>query len=149
MILRVLGSKCDDTWFEMEDSCFRVFAGTIYKVWDKAREHCLQQDGDLAIVDSEMKRQTVASHLNDIDDRHPDINIAAFIGIRKFGTWQWLGGRNISSSVWHSGYPHALKSGKCAALARGPIDWKLLQSSCRYTIGFICETSERKYLLMM
>lgn len=118
--------------------------------WDNARERCLQQGGDLAIVDSEIKRVIIASYLTVIDNLFPDVNIQAFIGIRKFGTWQWLGGKNISANIWHRGYPHVLKSGECGALVRDSLEWKLLQTSCSvYRLGYMCETHESKYFCMV
>lgn len=84
-----------------------------------------------------------------IDNLFPDVNIQAFIGIRKLGTWQWLGGKNISTNIWHHGYPDALWSGECGALVRGSLKWKLLQTSCFYTLGYICETDESKCLCMV
>lgn len=116
--------------------------------WDKARERCLQQGGDLAIVDSEVKRQTIARHLTEIDNLFPDVNIQAFIGIRKLGRWQWLGGRSILGNIWHSGHPHVLWSGECGALAKISLEWKLLQTSCFYSLGFVCETHDSKYICM-
>ena len=129
--------------------CFRIF-GNTYVTWDKARERCLQQGGDLAIVDSEIKRQIIASYLTVKDNLFPNVNVQAFIGIRKFGTWQWLGGKNISTrNIWHRGYPHALWSGECGALVRDSLEWKLLQTYCFYTLSYICETHESKCLYMV
>ena len=136
-----IGSTCDGAWFEVEETCFQIF---VSNVWDKARKYCLQQGGDLAVVDSEIKRQAIASRLTVIDNRHPHVNIGAHIGLRQLGTWQWLGGRNISASVWHPGYPHIFNIGECAELTKGSLDWKLSQTSCHYTVGFLCETNERK-----
>ena len=113
--------------------------------WDDARERCLQQGGDLAIVDSELKRQIISSYLTAIDYQFPDVNIQAFIGIRKSSRWQWLGGANILANIWHFGYPQVLKSGKCGALVWDSLEWKLLQTSCFSTLHYMCETYESKY----
>lgn len=141
--------SCEDGWFEADGICFRISGNNTYVTWDTARERCLQQGGDLAIVDSEIKRQIIASYLTVIDNLFPDVNVQAFIGIRKFGTWQWLGGKIISTNIWHSGYPHALWSGECGALVRGSLEWKLLQTSCSYTLGYMCETHESKCFCMV
>ena len=117
--------------------------------WDDARERCFNQGGDLAIVDSETKRQTIAKYLTEIDNLFPDVNIQAFIGIRKLGRWQWLGGMSISvDNIWHPGYPHILWSGECGVLVKYNHEWKLLQTSCVYTLGFMCETHDSKYTCM-
>ena len=117
--------------------------------WDRARQHCLQQGGDLAIVDSEIKRRTIGKHLTKIDNFFPDVNIQAFIGIRKLSRWQWSGGRSIPGDIWHHGYPHVLTSGECGVLVKISLKWKLFQTSCFYELGFICETRDSKYIRMI
>ena len=135
----------------MNDTCFGVFAGTsVAKEWYKARESCLQQGSDLAVVDSEIERKIIADHLTNIANRYPGENIKVFLGIiRKFGTWHWLDGSNISTSIWHSGYPDVLKTGECGLLAKLSREWKLAHVSCRFGSRFICETDERKSLVMV
>ena len=113
------GSSCDSGWFEVNESCFRVFAGTsIARGWNWARWLCKQLESDLAVVESEIKRKIVANHLTNISKKYPDENIKAFLGIRKFGTWHWLDGSNISTSIWDSGYPDILWSGECGLPVR-------------------------------
>lgn len=140
-----LGASCEDGWFEVEKICFRIYGNHTYLTWDKGRDRCLQQGGDLAIVDSEIKRQTISRYLTKIDKLFPDVNIQAYIGIRKLGIWQWIGGRSSSGNIWHRGYPHVLVSGECAALVKGFVEWKLFQTSCFYLNSFVCETHESKY----
>jgi len=85
-----------------------------------------------------------------MDNLFSDVNIQAFIGIRKFGTWQWLGGKRIiSTNIWHSGYPNALRSGECGALVWESLEWKLLQIGCTYALSYMCETHESKCLCMV
>ena len=134
----------------MDDLCFVVFAGTsVAREWNEARELCLQLGGELAVVKNEIERKIIGDHLTNIAKRYPGDNIKAFLGIRKFGTWHWLDGSNISTSIWHSGYPNVLWSGECGALAKLSAEWKLVQGSCLYTFGFICETDERKSVVMI
>ena len=140
------GSTCDSGWFEVDDSCFRVFArNSVAKEWDKARESCLQLGSDLAVVDSEIKRKIIGCHLTNISKKYPDENIKAFLGIRNFGIWHWLDGSNISTSIWHSGYPRIFERGKCGWLVKSrSLEWKLAHVPCWMNGGFICETDERK-----
>ena len=145
-----IGSTCDSGWFEVADSCFRVFAGTSFaKEWVKARESCLQQGSDLAVVDSEIERKSIGDHLTNIANRYPGYNIDAFLGIRKFRTWIWLDGTSVSASIWHSGYPYVSNSGQCGLLAKRSPQWKLAHGSCGYRRSFICETDERKSFVMV
>ena len=134
----------------MDDLCFVVFAGTsVAREWNEAREVCLQLGGELAVVKTEIERKIIGDHLTNIAKRYPGDNIKAFLGIRKFGTWHWLDGSNISTSIWHSGYPDVLWSGECGVLAKLSAEWKLAQEFCLYTFGFVCETDERKSIVMI
>ena len=114
--------------------------------WGKARQSCLKQGGDLAIVDNEIKRKAIDTHLTGIDKLFPHVNIRAYIGVRKIDVWQWLGGGHVSGDVWHRGYPRPSTREKCAAFSRGSLQWKLFQTACFYTLGFVCETDESKYI---
>ena len=134
----------------MDDLCFVVFAGTsVAREWNEAREVCLQLGGELAVVKTEIERKIIGDHLTNIAKRYPGDNIKVFLGIRKFGTWHWLDGSNISTSIWHSGYPDVLWSGECGVLAKLSAEWKLAQEFCLYTFGFVCETDERKSIVMI
>lgn len=134
------GSKCEDAWFDVVNTCFRIFAG-ILKTWDGARDYCLRQGGDLAVVDSETKRKAIASRVTHV------YTWRLFIGIRKKGaSWQWSGDKNISSAFWHPGFPN---SGACVALDKRSHDWKLFTTSCFLNNGFLCQTTERKYFLLV
>ena len=149
------GSSCDSGWFVVNDSCFRVFAGTSFaREWNAARVWCKRLGSDLAVVESEIQRKIIANHLTNISKKYPDENTKAFLGIRKFGTWHWLDGSNISTSIWDSGYPYILWSGECGLLVKRQFSlaWKLIPVSCsrRYDVGFtICETDERKSFIMV
>ena len=134
----------------MDDLCFVVFAGTsVAREWNEAREECLQLGGELAVVKTEIERKIIGDHLTNIAKRYPGDNIKVFLGIRKFGTWHWLDGSNISTSIWHSGYPDVLWSGECGVLAKLSAEWKLAQEFCLYTFGFVCDTDERKSVVMI
>ena len=146
-VIGFTGSTCDSGWFEVDDSCFRVFAGTsVAKEWKEARESCLQLGSDLAVVDSEIKRKIIGDHLTNISNKYPDDNINAFIGIRKLSTWHWLDGSSVSASIWHYGFPRVFERGECGFLGKWwSLEWKLFHMPCQwYYGGFICETDERK-----
>ena len=148
------GSSCDSGWFAVNESCFRVFVGTsVAREWNWARWSCELLESDLAVVESEIQRKIIANYLTNISKKYPDENIKAFLGIRKFGTWHWLDGSNISTSIWYSGYPDILRSGECGLIVKWfPLELKLIPVSCsrRYYVGFtICETDERKSFIMV
>ena len=148
------GSSCDSGWFEVNESCFRVFVETsVAREWNSARWSCKLLESDLAVVESEIQRKIIANHLTNISKKYPEENIKAFLGIRKFGTWHWLDGSNISTSIWRFGYPDILWSGECGLLQkRFSPEWKLFRVSCsrRYYAGFtICETDESKSFIMV
>ena len=148
------GSSCDSGWFAVNESCFRVFVGTsVAREWNWARWSCELLESDLAVVESEIQRKIIANYLTNISKKYPDENIKAFLGIRRFGTWHWLDGSNISTSIWYSGYPDILRSGECGLIVKWfPLELKLIPVSCsrRYYVGFtICETDERKSFIMV
>ena len=150
------GSTCDSGWFVVNDSCFRVFAGTSFaREWNSARAWCKRLGGDLAVVESEIQRKIISEHLTNISNKYPDDNIKAFVGIRKFGTWHWLDGSNISASIWFFGYPDILWSGaECGLLVKWwfPLEWTLYPVPCSLPLPVdftICETDERKSFIMV
>ena len=156
LVIRFTGSTCDSGWFVVNDSCFRVFAGTSFaRGWNSARVSCQRLGSDLAVVESEIKRKIISEHLTNISNKYPDDNIKAFVGIRKFGTWHWLDGSNISASIWRFRYPDILSgSGECGFLVKRwfSLEWKLTPVSCsrRRPVRFtVCETDERKSLVMV
>ena len=140
------GSKCEEPWFDVVNTCFRIFSGNISATWDGARYYCLLQGGDLAVVDSERKRTAITTRLTNIDTTHPGFLKRLFIGLRKKDWWQWLGGKDIPSNFWHTGFPI---SGECVALDKGLHDWKLFTVGCYSHRGFLCETTEREYFLLV
>ena len=144
MVFFSQGVKCDKGWFEVESSCFEINPYHEQATWDKARHHCLQQGGDLAIIDSEAIRTSVDKMLTSINNHKPGDTVEFFIGIKKLGKWQWLGGGNISETMWKTGFPDTLKSGECAALVKTSLGWRIVQRSCFYDSSFICETTQRE-----
>ncbi|XP_067041821.1 uncharacterized protein [Acropora muricata] len=133
-------SKCESSWFDVEGLCFRVYAGNTPYHWSEARYFCNRKGGDLAVVDSELKRKTIAYHLNNMRRSYPIDRV--YIGLCKVVTWQWLGGSSISSNYWHTGELDDLKVGECALVMRRSYAWKLAKGQCSHH-GFLCQTNER------
>ena len=137
-------SKCESSWFDVEGLCFLVYAGNKPYHWGEARYFCNGKGGDLAVVDSELKRKAIAYHLDNMTRSYPRIN-RVYIGVRKIVTWRWLGGSSISSNYWHRGEElDELKFGECALVMRRSSAWKLAKARCSQH-GFLCQTNERKY----
>ena len=135
-------SKCESSWFDAGGLCFRVYARNKSYHWNEARSFCNGKGGDLAVVDSEMKRKTIANHLDNMRRSYPIDRV--YIGLFKLVTWQWLGGSSISSNYWHRGELDDLKVGECALVMRRSSAWKLAKGQCSHH-GFLCQTNERKY----
>ena len=89
------GASCEDGWFEVEKSCFQIFAGDVSVDWQTARQNCQEQSSDLAIVDTEIKRKAMDTHIDKKDQHLPNVDIQVFIGILRLGLWQWLGDGHI------------------------------------------------------
>ena len=139
-------SKCESSWFGVEGLCFQVYAGNISYNWSEARYFCKGKGGDLAVVDTELKRESIASHLDNVSQSYPSID-RVYIGFCELVTWQWLGGSNISSNYWHRGELDDLKVEECALVVRRSSAWKLAKQQCSQHQGFLCQTNERKYFL--
>ena len=141
-------SECEISWFKVGGLCFRVYVGNISITWGEARYFCIKRGGDLAVVDSELKRKAIDIHLNKVSlvYHHVVIN-KAHIGLRKLVRWQWPGGSTISSNYWHRGEEDVLKVGESAVVTRRSSAWKLAKEKPSYH-GFLCQTNERKNLLL-
>ena len=122
-----------------------MYAGNISYNWSEARHFCKRNGGDLAVVDSELKRKAIANHLDNVKLYYRNIS-RVYIGLRELVTWQWLGGSDISPNYWHRGEPDDLKVEECALVMRRSSAWKLAKGQCSRH-GFLCQTNERKYLL--
>ena len=141
-------SECEISWFKVGGLCFRVYAGNICVNWSEARSFCKRGGGDLAVVDSESKRKIVAIHLQNVSLCDPVVGVKrAYIGFRRLYRWQWSGGSNISSDYWHTGEQDDLKVGESALVTRRSSAWKLAKEE-RSNHGFLCQTNERKNLLL-
>ena len=140
-------SSCDSSWFVVEGICFRIYAGNMNRNWMEARTYCKNQGGDLAVVDSELKRQVIASRLDNINSLYPNVALyRVSIGVLRLAMWQWLGGRIITSDYWHRGLPDPLKFLGCAVLQRwSSVGWKLVQVQCNFEKEFLCQTKESKH----
>ena len=139
-------SNCETSWFVLEGICFRIYTGNLARNWFDARTYCKTKGGDLAVVDSETKRQVIASRLDNNNSLYPNLAVyRVFIGVLRLAMLDWLGGRNISSHYWHRGQPDPLTPLDCAVLQRwSPVGWKLVQAQCYYEQGFLCQTRESK-----
>ena len=141
----LLGASCEDGWFEVEKSCFKIFSGDVFVNWQIARQNCRTHGGDLAIVDTEIKRKAMNTRLAEKDQLLPNIDIQVFIGIQRLGLWQWLENEQISVDSWHRGYPFVSPLQKCGILGRLS-QWKLFQSQCNFRESYLCETEESTYI---
>ena len=138
-------SECEISWFKFGGLCFRVYAGNISVIWSKARSFCKERGGDLAVVDSEAKRKVIAIRLHNVSLRYPHVVIEkAYIGLRSFVRWQWLGGSDIPSNYWHRGEEDVFKYRESALFMRRASAWKLATRKKPSYHGFLCQTNERK-----
>ncbi|XP_074619878.1 uncharacterized protein LOC141878749 isoform X1 [Acropora palmata] len=136
-------SECEISWFNVGGLCFRVYVGNISATWDEARYFCKKRGGDLAVVDSELKRKAIDIHLHNVSlVYHHVVMNKAHIGLRRLVMWQWPGGSNISSSYWHRGEHDDLKVGNSALVMRRSSAWKLAKEK-HSDHGFLCQTNKR------
>ena len=137
-------SECEISWFNVGGLCFRVYVGNISITWGEARYFCNKRGGDLAVVDSELKREAIDIHLHNVSlvNHHVVIN-KAHIGLRELVRWQWPGGSTISSNYWQRGEEDVLKVGESALVTRRSSAWKLAKVKTS-SHGFLCQKNERK-----
>ncbi|XP_074619397.1 uncharacterized protein LOC141878381 [Acropora palmata] len=137
-------SECEISWFNVGGLCFRVYVGNISITWGEARYFCNKRGGDLAVVDSELKREAIDIHLHNVSlvNHHVVIN-KAHIGLRELVRWQWPGGSTISSNYWHRGEEDVLKVGESALVTRRSSAWKLAKVKTS-SHGFLCQKNERR-----
>ncbi|XP_067041831.1 uncharacterized protein [Acropora muricata] len=138
-------SKCESSWIDTEGLCFQVYAGNV-SYWSEAWDFCKRKGGDLAVVDSELKRKAISNHLGNVSQYFPNMHMV-YIGLRELVIWHWLGGSNISSNYWHRGEPDDLKVEECALVARRSSAWKLAKGRCSQHHGFLCQTNEHAGLV--
>ena len=141
-------SECEISWCNIGGLCFRAYVGNISMTWGEARYFCKKRGGDLAVVDSESKREAIDVHLRNVSlvYHHVVIN-NAHIGLHELVRWQWPGGSTISSNYWHRGEEDVLKVGESALVTRRSSAWKLAKEKSS-SHGFLCQTNESKNLLL-
>ncbi|XP_041443149.1 hepatic lectin isoform X1 [Xenopus laevis] len=127
---------CDSAWINFEDSCYYI---TTKKTnWEKARSFCVQEGGDLAVINSE-KEQTFLKEKSGVSR----IN-RFWIGLNDLeeeGTWTWVDGTDYSTSYqfWTKGEPNDhLKNEDCAHLWNFTGEWNDVH--CTFEVPYaICE----------
>uniref|UniRef100_F7CSY8 C-type lectin domain family 4 member E n=1 Tax=Xenopus tropicalis TaxID=8364 RepID=F7CSY8_XENTR len=112
---------CDSAWIQFEDSCYYI---TTKKTnWQKARSFCVQEGGDLVVVNSEKEQKF-------LKEKSGVSNLKRFwIGlsdIEEEGTWTWVDGTDYSTSYqfWKKGEPNDhLTNEDCAHLWNPTGEW--------------------------
>ncbi|XP_041444786.1 hepatic lectin isoform X2 [Xenopus laevis] len=93
---------CDSAWITFEDSCYYIT--TRKSNWQKARSFCVQEGGDLVVVNSEKEQFLKEKSGVSILKRY-------WIGLNDLeeeGTWTWVDGTAYSTSYqfWKKGEPN-------------------------------------------
>lgn len=135
---------CPQGWIFLNSMCF-YFALTEtagVKSWQKAREFCQLQNGDLAIIDSRDKENATLTHLrNHIEQSQSSKGF--WIGLRDVkeeGTWRWLDESLLLEGYWKDGEPNNNNNADCAAMYVGENLFKAWKDNkCTDVYKWICE----------
>ncbi|KAM4541868.1 uncharacterized protein PAE49_018726 [Odontesthes bonariensis] len=100
---------CPPGWFLMNSVCYYFsFSNKVgLKSWQKARQFCQMQGGDLLVIDSKDKENMTVNYLMTHQDSKPDEGF--WFGLRdseEEGTWKWLDGRVLVEGYWGDGEPN-------------------------------------------
>ena len=147
-VLFPLESKesCYPGWIAVGSSCLRFFVRTR-RTWDGARASCRHQGGDLALLNkSNSFTNDLLKLLISLTNSETDF----FVGFRRRSVewrpdiWMWNDGKHIDREQWKRGYPLNGDDTLCGALSMD--DMRLLNVDCNHAKGFICESSEGKFM---
>jgi hypothetical protein len=123
-----VGSRfCSSTThkFENDRQCFVAYIDHP-KPWHSARNHCLRNDGDLAVLNDR----------NDIDHSQLTSHLPYWIGLQH-GHWTWPNNEEMTFSNWAPGQPTDAKK-QCVVLST-KYSWQWQTADCNEkTSAFVC-----------
>lgn len=141
---------CSPGWTYINSVCyFFAFSDVmIRKPWHDARQFCISQGGDLAIVDTRDKQMAISDLINSFDDTSRTIAHRGFwIGLRDTeveGIWKWLDGRRMFEGYWNDGEPNNVGNEDCAAVYPRANPFKAWNDApCTFELKWICEMAPK------
>ncbi|XP_056249289.1 CD209 antigen-like protein E [Seriola aureovittata] len=141
---------CLPGWTYMNSACYYIATSEALsrRPWHQARQFCINQGGDLAILDTTEKNVAVNSLINNYHDSSRFISLNGYwIGLRDIdeeGTWKWLDGRRMTEGYWNDGEPNNQDNEDCAATYPKNNPFKSWNDApCGYSLKWICEMAPK------
>ncbi|XP_059209951.1 CD209 antigen-like [Centropristis striata] len=137
---------CLPGWIFMESLCYYFpFSDAISRRgWQEAREFCMKQGGDLAVVDSREKHLAISQLINSFQVSIRSISQSGYwIGLRDVeeeGTWKWHDGTRLTEGYWNDGEPNDQGGEDCAATYPRNNPFKAWNDApCTHGLKWICQ----------
>jgi Lectin C-type domain len=130
---RAKSLKCDGQLFKIDktDYCLERPAR-----WDIAQKICVQNGGELAMIDSDAENNTLFKRLG---ARIPVTNL--WIGLNDEaieGRFQWMSGEVVRTNLWHSGEPNNFQGNEdCVEWVTSDGRWN--DRPCTDSLPALCE----------
>ncbi|GAA6094362.1 CD209 antigen-like protein C [Tachysurus ichikawai] len=123
-------SECKQGWIKFENSCYFISKQRLQ--WQKSREVCQKQGGDLVVINNERVQKFLTENWR----------MLYWIGLHysEKKQWMWINNTAPTQSYWLQGQPNPDIQGSCALLNGGTSDlnnW--LSNPCEVYSHFICQ----------
>ncbi|XP_027001391.1 CD209 antigen-like protein C [Tachysurus fulvidraco] len=123
-------SECRQGWIKFENSCYFISKQRLQ--WQKSREACQKQGGDLVVINNERLQKFLTENWR----------MLYWIGLHNSEKkqWMWINNTAPTQSYWIQGQPNPDTQGSCALLNGGTPDlnnW--LSNPCEVYSHFICQ----------
>ncbi|KAL3049119.1 hypothetical protein OYC64_008575 [Pagothenia borchgrevinki] len=141
---------CLPGWTFMNSVCYYLAISDAFsrRSWQEARQFCINQGGDLAVIDSREKHLAITELITNYQDPSRPIAHSGFwIGLRDIeeeGIWKWLDGTRLTTGYWNDGEPNDSGGEDCAATyPRGNPFKAWNDAPCNHILKWICQMTPR------
>ncbi|KAI9516017.1 hypothetical protein NQZ68_020545 [Dissostichus eleginoides] len=141
---------CLPGWTFMNSVCFYFAFSDAFspRSWQEARQFCINQGGDLAVIDSREKHLAITELITNYQDpSRPIVHSGFWIGLRDIeeeGIWKWLDGTSLTTGYWNDGEPNDSGGEDCAATyPRGNPFKAWNDAPCNHILKWICQMTPR------
>ncbi|XP_044027840.1 CD209 antigen-like protein C isoform X2 [Siniperca chuatsi] len=149
--------KCEEGWEQHEGKCY--YFSTSTSAWEKSRDECRQQGGDLVKIDSRDEQEFLDLKLREKMNQDEDKFWIGLTDSKQENTWLWADGSplNTSLSFWSGNEPDNWKGDNAdgedcarmgekagAAYLKGWFD-----KSCKVSQRSICEKAAQTGRVML
>ncbi|XP_029686911.1 C-type lectin domain family 4 member G-like [Takifugu rubripes] len=116
-------NKCQPGWMLLKSACYYFSSqnkSDTKRNWDESRGNCVNQGGDLLVIDSLEKQVTISDNYSKRSSSETWWEMGAWIGLTgnaTSGKWIWVNNVTAETFFWRIGQPktEGTQSGDCAA----------------------------------